>query len=156
VETVETVETVKTVIKEYDKIIMLLNDLLLEKQKLQRDDVIEYCFKNYFSFLWLLKSDQNVRNVPKDVFSEKDDILAQSIIDVNRKLMVSLRSTYMVKVNNHFNELIQQDIIKYDDYVTQTCTTYVRKKEIDKQTMLHGSLEMINPVEFLEFFERYA
>jgi predicted nucleotidyltransferase len=125
---------------------------------LPRDDIIDYCFKNYFSFLWLLKSDQNPRNIPKDVFSDKDapTIIDKDVLDFGRKLLSEMRPVHMTKVNKKFHESIEQYVSENESYVNEMCAKYARKKEIDKQSMFRGSCKSIDPNEFLEFFERYA
>lgn len=123
-----------------------------------RDDMIEYCFRNYYSFLWLLKSDQNPRNIPKDVFSDKDapTIINKDVLVFGRKLVSEFRPVYMTKVNKEFHESMQRYVSESENYVNEMCAKYARKKEIDKQSMFRGSFKSIDPNEFLEFLERHV
>ena len=130
---------------------------LVSGKKIPRDDLIEHCFRNYLSQIWLILSDQNARNIPKDIFSEKEnkDIIPSKILELFRYISAELRPVYIVKVEPRFHEIIQKDLIETEEYVSKMTAMYLRKKELDKQVMYKGSFQLVDPDEFLMFLEKY-
>ena len=100
---------------------------------------------------------QYISNVPKDIFSDKEvsKTIPKKITENIRNLMITMRPVYMVKTNKRIHQMIQLDLTKYEQYVSDLCVTYARKKEINKQSMFRGSFQTINPNEFLELLEQH-
>lgn len=130
---------------------------LMNGKSITRDDLIDYCFRNYVSLMWLIKSEQNARNIPKDIFSDRDTykVLPQCFVELSRNLASGLRPIYMVKTNKYFHEVIQKDLTDNEEYVSKMCAKYSRKKEIDKQAMFKGSFQTVDTTEFLDLLEKY-
>jgi uncharacterized protein (UPF0297 family) len=130
---------------------------LASGKKLPRDDLIEHCFRSYLSQIWLIMSDQNARNIPKDVFSEKENkgVVPPKILELFRYISSELRPVYIVKADHRFHEIIQKDLTDTEEYVSKMTSMYLRKKELDKQVMFKGSFQTVDPEEFLVFLEKY-
>ncbi|VBB18687.1 nucleotidyltransferase domain-containing protein [Yasminevirus sp. GU-2018] len=123
-----------------------------------RDDLIEFCHRHYLSLLWLINSKQNARNLPKDVFSDKDftTVVPKTVADACHDVVTKLKPKYMVRVDKKYHAMIEADLSKYSEYVNTTCAKYGRKKEIDKQAMFKGSFQSVDPKEFLVLSRKYT
>lgn len=148
------------IVKIISEIIQTINDMMedmTDGKVLPRDDIFEHCFRNYLTVLWLIRSDQNARNVPKDIFSDKEnkDVIPSKLLAYARTVVSDLRPTYSVIYDKKYHELIQKDIIDTEEYYSKITAKYQRKKEIDKQAMYKGSFETVDPIEFLSFLEIY-
>jgi hypothetical protein len=130
---------------------------LVSGDKLPRDDLIEHCFRSYLTQIWLILSDQNARNMPKDIFAEKENkgIIPPKILELFRHISSELRPVYIVKSEHRFHEIIQKDLADTEEYVSKMTSMYLRKKELDKQVMFKGSFQTVDPEEFLIFLEKY-
>lgn len=145
----------------FDSVLSWLNETRLELdggKSILRDDAIDNLFQSYMSTYWLIKSGQNGRNVPRDVFSDRDisKIIPQLVINTGKQLALDLRPKYMVKVVKSYHELIHDDVSKYYSYVDNITAKYAQKKEIDKKAMFKGTFKTIDPFVFLDLLERHT
>jgi hypothetical protein len=149
-------------VEEIQRLQTWIDDMCLEMahghgDTITRVDLIDYCFRNYMSMMWLIRSNQNVRSIPKDIFSDKDPFkaLPQHFIKMSRDLTSGLRPVYMVMTDQRFHEMILKDLMDSSDYVSNMCTKYSRNIEINKQVMFKDSFQTVDTNEFVSLLEKY-
>lgn len=131
---------------------------LVKTGKFARDDFIEFCYRSYLSMIWLTLSTQTARNVPKDIFSDKQTltVISKEELQTFNEQLSLLKPKYMVKVNLKIHTMIEEFIRMHTEYVNNVCAKYGRKKEIDKQQMYKGSFQSVDCEVFLSLIEKYC
>ncbi len=143
---------------EYEVTIDELRKIIIKTESgiINQHDFFNYSIRNYCSFLWFLRTDGLIKKYPKDIFSDTEtDTIPKHVLDGAKSMVSILRPNFVHQIDENIHNLIQQDIDKYEPYVKEMTIKFAKKKEIDKQEMYKGSIQNVEPEEFMRLLEKF-